>query len=65
LFSEDVRRASPPGVFITTTDEELNEMDIENQDEREYPHWNRVYITVIIYTIALIVGLWAVSRAFQ
>jgi len=40
-------------------------MDIEKQDEREYPHWNRVYIAVIIYTIALIIGLWAVSKAFQ
>jgi hypothetical protein len=37
-----------------------------NSDEaREYPYWNRVYITVIIYTIGLIVGLWLFSRMFQ
>jgi hypothetical protein len=46
-------------------DEGWNEMDIEDQDEREYPHWNRVYIAVIIYTIALIIGLWVFSKAFQ
>jgi hypothetical protein len=41
------------------------ELSEENQGEREYPHWKRVYITVIIYTIALITGLWAVSKQFQ
>ncbi|MDX2043841.1 MAG: hypothetical protein SF097_21680 [Acidobacteriota bacterium] len=35
------------------------------EKEREYPHWNRVYIVVIIYTIATIVGLWLFSRMFQ
>ncbi|MEP7342422.1 MAG: hypothetical protein ABI977_32140 [Acidobacteriota bacterium] len=35
------------------------------QGESEYPHWNRVYITVIVYTIALIIGLWLFSRMFQ
>jgi hypothetical protein len=34
-------------------------------EEREYPRRNRVYITVIIYTICLIVGLWLFSRMFQ
>jgi len=34
-------------------------------EEREYPHWNRVYITVIIYTTCLIVVLWLFSRIFQ
>lgn len=33
-------------------------------EEREYPHWNRVYIVVIIYTVVLIVALWMFSRAF-
>ncbi|MCI0338710.1 MAG: hypothetical protein L0226_14130, partial [Acidobacteria bacterium] len=41
------------------------EMGIDKQDEREYPHWNRVYMTVIIYTIALIIGLWTFSKAIQ
>ena len=34
-------------------------------EEREYSHWNRVYITVIIYTTCLIVVLWLFSRIFQ
>jgi hypothetical protein len=37
----------------------------QRDGEREYPYWNRVYITVIIYTICLIVGLWLFSRMFQ
>ena len=28
-------------------------MNQQSEDGREYPHWNRVYITVIVYTIAL------------
>jgi hypothetical protein len=39
--------------------------DRQSGDEREYPHWNRVYITVIVFTIALIIGLWLFSRMFQ
>jgi hypothetical protein len=35
------------------------------EEEREYPHWRRVYIAVIIYTAALITGLWAFSRIFS
>lgn len=34
-------------------------------EEPEYPRWNRVYITVIIYAICLIVGLWLFSKMFQ
>jgi hypothetical protein len=37
----------------------------QREKEREYPHWNRVYITVVIYSICLIVGLWLFSRMFQ
>jgi len=37
----------------------------QGQEEREYPHWNRVYITVIVYTICLIVGLWAFGKMFE
>jgi hypothetical protein len=37
----------------------------EGDGEREYPHWNRVYLSVIIYTTCLIVGLWLFSRMFQ
>lgn len=34
-------------------------------NERDYPHWNRVYAIVIIYTTALIIGLWAFSKLFE
>jgi hypothetical protein len=37
----------------------------QREEEREYPHWNRVYITVVIYSICLIVGLWLFSRMFH
>jgi hypothetical protein len=37
----------------------------QHDGERKYPYWKRVYITVIIYTICLIVGLWLFSRMFQ
>lgn len=40
-------------------------MSKENKDEREYPHWNRVYATVVVYTIVLIILIWAFSRMFQ
>ena len=40
-------------------------MNEGKQEEREFPHWNRVYIAVIIYTSALIVGLWAFAKAYQ
>jgi hypothetical protein len=31
----------------------------------DYPHWGRVYIIVVIYTAALVVGLWLFSRLFE
>ena len=34
-------------------------------DEREYPHWNRVYTVVVVYTAALIIGLWLFGRMFR
>ncbi|MFN0109354.1 MAG: hypothetical protein ACKVZH_10920 [Blastocatellia bacterium] len=40
-------------------------MNQPTETEREYPHWNRVYITVIVYSIVLIVALWLFSRMFQ
>lgn len=40
-------------------------MNQPTENEREYPHWNRVYIAVIVYTAALITGLWLFSRLFQ
>lgn len=42
----------------------MNESTPAN-DEREYPHWNRVYLAVIIFTVAIIVGLWWFSKQFQ
>ncbi len=40
-------------------------MNQPSEGEREYPHWNRVYLAVIVYTTALIVGLWWFSKLFQ
>lgn len=34
-------------------------------EPREYPHWNRVYLAVISYTIALIFTLWLISKQYQ
>lgn len=41
------------------------EQQTRNSEEREYPRWDRVYITVIVYTICLIVGLWAFGKMFE
>jgi hypothetical protein len=43
----------------------MNESTKREEEEREYPHWNRVYGAVIIYTICLIIGLWLFSRTFN
>jgi hypothetical protein len=40
-------------------------MNNQPGEEREYPHWNRVYLAVIIYTICLIGALWLFARAFS
>ena len=40
-------------------------MNNQSNEEQEYPHWNRVYLTVIIYTIFLISALWLFSRTFS
>jgi hypothetical protein len=37
-------------------------MNGEEQSEREYAHWGRIYFIVVVYTIALIIGLWAISQ---
>ena len=38
---------------------------LDSPVEREYPHWNRIYLLVIVYTILLIAGLWLLSRQFN
>ena len=43
----------------------MNQQPTPSPDEQEYPYWRRVYITVIIYTTALIIGLWAFSKLFE
>ena len=43
----------------------MQEQKDSSAEEREYPHWNRVYAVVLVYTAALIVGIWLFSRAFQ
>lgn len=35
-----------------------------SEEEREYPHWGRVYVIVIVYTAAIIAVLWLFSRSF-
>ncbi len=37
----------------------------EPNEEAEYPHWNRVYFTVIVFTAVLITVLWYISKQFQ
>ncbi len=36
-----------------------------NPEEQEYAHWNRVYLAVIIVTIAVIAALWLFSKSFE
>ena len=43
----------------------MREQKNSSAEERAYPHWNRVYAAVLLYTAALIVGIWLFSRAFQ
>ena len=35
------------------------------QEEKEYSHWNRVYVVVVIYTIIVIGAIWLFSKTFQ
>jgi hypothetical protein len=59
-----------PAIFLLSEiclakgDRKMNWQENESK-EREYPYWSRVYIVVIVYTIILIIGLWAFSRMFQ
>ena len=39
--------------------------DYEATDKHEYPHWNRVYAVVVIYTIIVIGAIWLFSKQFQ
>ena len=43
----------------------MKDKETQQIDEQEYPHWNGVYLTVIIYTTALITVLWFISKQFQ
>ena len=38
---------------------------MDKPEEQEYPHWNRVYLTVIITTIVVIAALWLFSKSFE
>lgn len=42
----------------------MDKQAIQASEEREYPHWGRVYLGVIIYTTLLIIGLWLFSKTF-
>ena len=39
-------------------------MNTENPNT-EYPHWNRVYLAVVITTIVVIAALWLFSKLFE
>ncbi len=40
-------------------------MNEQPNEEQEYPHWNRVYFAVIIFTTAIITVLWYITKQFQ
>lgn len=40
-------------------------MKEDQETEQEYPHWNRVYLIVVLYSIAIMVGLWLFSRMYD
>ncbi len=40
-------------------------MKEDQETEREYPHWNRVYLIVVLYSIAIMIGLWLFSRLYD
>lgn len=39
-------------------------MTQQQNENEEYPHWNRVYLAVLLITFVTIVALWLFSRAF-
>ena len=49
----------------STKDHKMDNQPPNISDECEYPHWGRVYFIVIIYTAALIIGLWVFSEQFH
>ena len=38
---------------------------MDKPEEQEYPHWNRVYLAVIIFMIMVIAALWLFSKTFE
>lgn len=42
-----------------------NKLQERSPEEQEYPHWNRVYLAVIVFTTALIFVLWLITKQFQ
>lgn len=34
-------------------------------EKRDYVHWNRVYLAVILYTTIIISALWLFSRVYR
>ena len=43
----------------------MNKQIVPENSEREYPHWGRVYVIVIVYATSLIIALWVFSRMFE
>jgi hypothetical protein len=38
---------------------------MENPEEQEYPHWNRVYIAVVVFLVIVISALWLFMKTFE
>ena len=38
---------------------------MDKPEEQEYPHWNRVYLAVLITTMVVIAALWLFSKSFE
>lgn len=38
---------------------------MDKPEEQEYPHWGRIYLGVILFTVAIIIGLWFFSKIFS
>jgi hypothetical protein len=38
---------------------------METPEEQEYPHWNRVYIAVVVFLVIVISALWLFMKTFE
>ena len=38
---------------------------MQESEEQEYPHWNRVYLAVVVFLVIVISSLWMFMKAFE